>query len=155
MIVPGECSRGIMRLWSIHPKYLDARGLTALWREGLLALKVLEGKSKGYTNHPQLLRFKAQKDPVISINAYLLYVLEEAEARGYKFDRNKLGRSGPFEFIQVTSGQLEFELQHLLSKLRHRSPFFYNKIKKVTFPEPHPVMTVIPGPVEPWEKIRD
>ncbi|WP_368086417.1 pyrimidine dimer DNA glycosylase/endonuclease V [Nitrosomonas sp. Nm34] len=26
-----------MRLWSIHPKYLDAKGLLALWREGLQA----------------------------------------------------------------------------------------------------------------------
>jgi len=25
-----------MRLWTLHPKYLDARGLVALWREGLL-----------------------------------------------------------------------------------------------------------------------
>nr|WP_243687290.1 pyrimidine dimer DNA glycosylase/endonuclease V [Methanobacterium formicicum] len=50
-----------MRLWSLHPKYLDVKGLVALWREGLLARAVLKGKTKGYTNHPQLIRFKNQK----------------------------------------------------------------------------------------------
>ena len=29
-----------MRLWSLHPRYLDRQGLTALWREGLLARAV-------------------------------------------------------------------------------------------------------------------
>ena len=47
-----------MRLWSVHPKYLDSKGLVALWREALLAKQVLEGGTKGYRNHPQLDRFK-------------------------------------------------------------------------------------------------
>ncbi|MEN6399799.1 MAG: pyrimidine dimer DNA glycosylase/endonuclease V, partial [Rectinema sp.] len=29
-----------MRLWTLHPQYLDQKGLTAAWREGLLAKKV-------------------------------------------------------------------------------------------------------------------
>ena len=37
-----------MRLWSIHPKYLGTKGLVALWREALLAQKVLQGNTKGY-----------------------------------------------------------------------------------------------------------
>ena len=45
-----------MRLWSIHPKYLDPAGLTACWREGLLAREVLCGRTSGYRNHPQLAR---------------------------------------------------------------------------------------------------
>jgi hypothetical protein len=36
-----------MRLWTLHPKYLDARGLVALWREALLAQKVLRGATRG------------------------------------------------------------------------------------------------------------
>ncbi len=51
----------IMRLWSLHPKYLDRQGLLAVWREGLLAQKVLQGKTKGYKNHPQLKRFQQQE----------------------------------------------------------------------------------------------
>ena len=46
-----------MRLWSLHPKYLDIKGLVACWREGLLARKVLLDQTKGYKNHPQLIRF--------------------------------------------------------------------------------------------------
>jgi len=51
-----------MRLWSLHPAYLDARGLGALWREGLLAQAVLRGKTRGYRSHPQLERWRA-RDP--------------------------------------------------------------------------------------------
>ena len=49
-----------MRLWSVHPKYLDARGLVALWREALLAQAVLRGRTNGYVHHPQLQRFRTQ-----------------------------------------------------------------------------------------------
>jgi hypothetical protein len=41
-----------MRLWSIHPEYLDAKGLVALWREALLAQNVLQCNTKGYKKHP-------------------------------------------------------------------------------------------------------
>lgn len=37
-----------MRIWSLHPSYLDAKGLVALWRETLLAQKVLLGATVGY-----------------------------------------------------------------------------------------------------------
>jgi hypothetical protein len=65
-----------MRLWTLHPKYLDAQGLVALWREGLLAQKVLRGRTRGYRHHPQLARFRAQADPVASIARYLRAVQE-------------------------------------------------------------------------------
>ena len=79
-----------MRLWTVHPKYLDARGLVALWREGLLAKAVLAGKTRGYRHHPQLVRFRAQRDPQACICAYLRAVLAEATSRGYEFDATKL-----------------------------------------------------------------
>ncbi|MDI6747818.1 MAG: pyrimidine dimer DNA glycosylase/endonuclease V [Rhodocyclaceae bacterium] len=41
-----------MRLWTLHPRYLDARGLVALWREARLAQAVLGGKTRGYTHTP-------------------------------------------------------------------------------------------------------
>ena len=78
-----------MRIWSIHPKYLDSKGLVALWREALLAKNVLEGKTKGYRNHPQLLRFKKAINPVESINYYLVGVYEEAVKKGYQFNKEK------------------------------------------------------------------
>ncbi len=51
-----------MRLWSLHPSHLDSRGLVALWREALLAQKVLRGLTRGYKHHPQLARFRSPKD---------------------------------------------------------------------------------------------
>jgi hypothetical protein len=81
-----------MRLWSIHPEYLDTHGLTAAWREGLLAKKVLEGKTRGYTHHPQLARFRACRNPAAAINAYLAQLFAESRARGYNFDKTKIAR---------------------------------------------------------------
>jgi hypothetical protein len=42
-----------MRVWSLHPQHLDGKALVALWREGLLALAVVQGRSCGYRHHPQ------------------------------------------------------------------------------------------------------
>ena len=80
-----------MRLWSLHPKYLDPQGLVALWREALLAQAVLRGKTKGYRHHPQLERFTSHRSPRLAINAYLGSIYEEAASRGYAFDRRKIG----------------------------------------------------------------
>lgn len=99
-----------MRLWSLHPKYLDTKGLVALWREGLLAKKVLENKTKGYRNHPQLIRFKNCTEPSSSINAYLHFVCDEADERGYAFDRKKLTRrKSDTPKICVPNGQIDYE----------------------------------------------
>ncbi len=141
-----------MRLWSIHPKYLDSIGLVALWREGLLAKKVLQGKTKGYKHHPQLTRFKDQSSPVSSINGYLHAVWEEAGRRGYSFDRRKIGRLQKVRRILVSSGQLDYELKHLRRKLRTRSPRQYRTMASVRKPDPHPLFKVRTGPVAEWEK---
>jgi hypothetical protein len=142
-----------MRLWSIHPVYLDARGLTALWREGLLARKVLQGGTKGYKNHPQLERFRSFKDPVAVIDCYLLHVFEEAQRRGYSFDRDKLGVKPEAVKIPVTEGQIKYEIQHLKRKLKLRNAEQYKKIASVDNPHPHPIFDVVAGNVEPWESM--
>ena len=82
-----------MRLWSLHPKYLDPQGLVALWREALLARAVLQGKTKGYKHHPQLRRFQESPSPRRYIAAYLKEVHAEATRRGYRFDGKKIGRT--------------------------------------------------------------
>ena len=79
-----------MRIWSINLGWLDSIGIVALWRESLLARKVLEGNTKGYTNHPQLYRFKSSENPLACIETYLYYVLEEAKKRGFEFDGGKI-----------------------------------------------------------------
>jgi len=141
-----------MRLWTLHPKYLDAQGLVALWREGLLARAVLKRETKGYRHHPQLARFRAHASPVGAINAYLRMVLVEAEARGYAFDRKKIGPLRSAIKLQATHGQLEFERQHLLRKLRARSPELYRQRRRVAPFEPHPMFRIVSGGLEAWER---
>lgn len=141
-----------MRLWSLHPRYLDPQGLVALWREGLLAKAVLRGETRGYRHHPQLLRFQAQPLPLSSLNAYLAVVLAEATARGYAFDRSKLGPRRAVSPIEVTDGQLAHEWQHLLRKLSTRSPQLYRRWSEVTVPDCHPLFRIRSGPIEEWER---
>jgi hypothetical protein len=140
-----------MRLWSIHPQYLDAKGLVALWREGLLAQAVLAGQTRGYRNHPQLERFR---DHAGAIAVYLHHVVDEAESRGYNFDRSKLPTMTNVPLIAVSDGQLRFEWQHLLAKLRDRDPARLRRIATITDPLPHPFFVVVPGSVAAWEKVH-
>lgn len=143
-----------MRLWSLHPKYLDSQGLGGLWREALLAQHVLLGKTKGYKNHPQLDRFKECLDPVAAIGHYLIVVCIEAKARGYNYTASKIfspyTRMGA---LYVTSGQIEYEFRHLSNKLVNRSPLVFNKFKDIQEIEINPLFYKIPGKIEPWEKI--
>ncbi|HKR63096.1 MAG TPA: pyrimidine dimer DNA glycosylase/endonuclease V [Thermoanaerobaculia bacterium] len=141
-----------MRLWSLHPRYLDAAGLVALWREGLLAQAVLAGKTRGYTRHPQLTRFREQEDPCASIAAYLHRVAEEAERRGYKFDRAKLPEEMDCAPIEVTDAQLRFEWRHLKAKLRMRDPARLRELARERAPDAHPVFVVVSGAIASWEK---
>ncbi len=81
-----------MRLWTLHPKYLDKTGLIALWRETLLAQMVLTGIIKGYRNHLQLLCFRNFLGPAATIADYLVGIYEKANRRGYQFDISKIGQ---------------------------------------------------------------
>ncbi len=144
-----------MRLWTVHPRYLDTAGLVALWREGLLARKVLQNRTRGYRSHPQLSRFRARPDPISCIDSYLAAVYEEAAARGYSFDRTKLGRRRAVARMAETSGQLACEWRHLKRKLRTRNPSLLRKLSKIRSPEPHPLFRIVPGAVRSWERARD
>jgi len=126
-----------MRLWSLHPKYLDSKGLVALWREALLAKAVLNGETKGYKNHPQLIRFKKNKNHNSMINTYLLHIYKE-------FTSSK---------IKVTQGQIKYELKHLISKLKIRDPSRYMELINIKEPEPNPIFLVVEGGIESWEII--
>jgi hypothetical protein len=140
-----------MRLWTLHPKYLDPKGLTALWREALLAQKVLKGETRGYKNHPQLTRFKQQPDPLASIAAYLHAVYEDAVQRGYQFDRTKISVAHQAPCIPTTTNQVAYEWKHLKAKLRVRNRAKYRELLRVRDPEPHPLFTIQEGDVETWE----
>jgi hypothetical protein len=141
-----------MRLWSLHPRHLDPAGLVALWREALLAKAVLTGKTKGYKHHPQLDRFKATRRPAAALNAYLAEVHAEAARRGYRFDKRKLAGAKAKVRLTVSRDQLAYEWGHLLRKLKGRSPALYAASRKLLRPAPHPLFTVRPGPIAPWER---
>jgi hypothetical protein len=141
-----------MRLWTVHPKYLDAQGLVAVWREALLARAVLRGRTRGYTRHPQLQRFRQASGPVLAINAYLAAVYEEALRRGYQFDRTKIGRQAVVPRLPATRDQLAYEWTHLRRKLRRRSPAWLRSLGAVRAPDAHPLFRVSPGPVASWER---
>ncbi len=140
-----------MRIWSLHPKYLDAKGLVALWRETLLAQNVLEGKTKGYKNHPQLNRFKRTERPIDAINQYLSEVYIEAIARNYHFDKQKIDWSFRKIEMEVTRGQLDYEVQHLLNKLKTRDIMRFEEIKSNSEFDFHPIFKLIEGGIEDWE----
>jgi Pyrimidine dimer DNA glycosylase len=142
-----------MRLWTIHPRYLDPQGLVALWREALLARAVLRGQTRGYRHHPQLARFRAHALPRSAINAYLAAIHAEAAARGYAFDSRKLGPLRSVDAISTTTGQILFEWQHLLKKLSVRSRVLRQRWRTVRVPLCHPLFTPVPGMIEPWERI--
>jgi len=143
-----------MRLWTLHPRYLDARGLVAVWREGLLAQSVLAGTTQGYRHHPQLLRFRAQDDPSAAIATYLAAVLAEAQQRGYAFDGAKIGEGRIAYRIEETRGQLCYEWSHLLGKLKQRHPTRFQQWAALSLdvPEPHPLFMIIDGDIQHWER---
>ncbi|MEJ6549223.1 pyrimidine dimer DNA glycosylase/endonuclease V [Corynebacterium sp. USCH3] len=147
-----------MRLWSLHPCFLDRAALVACWREALLAQKVLAGETRGYTSHPQLVRFRAHPDPSTAVGAFLTGLREEATARGYRFDGTRIRvPSDPSETtpIPVTDGQLDYELAHLRRKVAHRDSAWLPELPDQDRLRPHPLLTVVPGDVEPWEVVSD
>jgi len=143
-----------MRLWTLHPKYLDAKGLVAHWREALLAQKVLQGTTKGYKHHPQLLRFLKTKSPPAALATYLKSVHEESVRREYSFDASKIGKRRWPGKIKETRGQLLYEWQHLKRKLKKRDPKRLREHASVKTPTPHPLFKIIPGKVREWEKVQ-
>ena|SRR5690554_3275595 len=143
-----------MRLWPLHPQYLDAKGLVALWREALLAKNVLEGKTTGYRSHPQLHRFRRSVLPIDGINQYLSEVYQESLIRGYKFDREKIDWNFTTTMLPVTSGQMQYEREHLLKKLKMRDSQRYMDFLDTIELKPHPMFYIVEGEVEVWEMIR-
>jgi hypothetical protein len=142
-----------VRIWSIHPSYLDAKGLVALWRETLLAKHVLLGKTKGYKHHPQLIRFNACPDPGLAVNTYLSFVYDEAVEREYNFDSKKIGKIDLSIRLNVTSGQIEYETAHLEKKLKVRDKNKWRELRLSGRPELHPIFKKVKGEIENWEVV--
>jgi hypothetical protein len=141
-----------MRLWTIHPRYLDPKGLVAAWREALLAQAVLAGNTKGYRHHPQLTRFQAHSHPTAVVASFLTGLAEEGQSRGYRFDTSKIPRRKFAGRLPETDGQLLYEWSHLKAKLRARAPELYRQFRRIGTPDPHPLFRIVPGGVKDWER---
>jgi hypothetical protein len=144
-----------MRLWTIHPQYLDAKGLLALWRESLLAQQVLADRTKGYRNHPQLSRFRASPDPLGAIASYLRSIHGESVNRGYQFREEKINHAAFNGTIACTRGQLLYEWNHLKKKLQQRDARKLQELEAIEEPWAHPLFEIIEGDVEAWEVMRE
>jgi len=141
-----------MRIWTLHPQYLDRQGLLALWREALLAQKVLLGRTRGYRHHPQLERFRHHRNPVAAMATYLAEIRREALRRGYKFDRRRIFRRRSRTRLPETRGQLLYEWDHLKRKLAARDPARLRSLSGIGSPRAHPLFRIIPGEIRAWEK---
>ena len=144
-----------MRLWTVHPKYLDTKGLLAAWREALLAQKVIRGQTRGYQNHPQLLRFREMPDPLAAIGAFLQALAAEADNRRYHFNTQKINKPRVNIRMTETEGQLHYEWKHLMNKLKARSPAKYQTVKSIKYPEANPIFVIVPGDIREWEKTHN
>jgi hypothetical protein len=141
-----------VRIWSIHPKYLDWMGLGAQWREGLLAQKVLLGETKGWKNHPQLNRFKSHIEPINAVGYYLRIIYEEAEGRDYNYNFSKILKPvNSVEKLEISNGQIEYEYMILMERLEKRSPDKFMENQSTNKIMPHPLFNVVKGPPESWE----
>lgn len=147
-----------MRIWSIHPGLLDSKGLVAAWRETLLAQSCIIKGSGGYANHSQLIRFKEHEAPLEAVCSVLWDLAEEADRRGYNFNTDKIHEYAS-EKLTVTSGQLEYELDHLYVKLCKRDPEAAEELSWLRDrcdPEDliGPSFLPVDGHVESWEVIK-
>lgn len=163
-----------MRVWSIHPAYLDTKGLVASWKEGIQGLNALRnprkpnGKWAMFAHHPQLIRFKRFENPELCLSEYLHFIADEADRRNYNFNRNLiLPRldENPYQ-IWITCGQLIYEWDFLSHKVTCRTGFWeYGKptINGKSTVETiaswscvvHPMVVLIPGDIECWEKVKE
>jgi len=143
-----------MRLWSIHPRYLDRVGLVALWREALLARTVLRGMTKGYRHHPQLERFKYHPHPRRAIAFYLEVVRREAARRGYRFVASTSAPTGRVARIGVPAGQAAWEAASLLERTARRDPAWRERLLRVRSFALHPLFRRVSGGIASWERLK-
>lgn len=122
---------------------MDKHGLIALWREGLLAQKALNGGAKGYQNNPQLVRFKRQDNPLKAIGTYLSFVAAEGARQGYKLNHEKILYPNFDEaVIEADLGQVAFEKEHLKDKLKRRDVIKFEELSSSKTIDANPIFNI-------------
>ena len=149
-----------MRIWTLHPRFLDRQGLLGQWREALQAKNALldPHHSSNVCHERQLRRFKAAKIQALScMGVYLHAVADEMILRGYKPNVSLIPYYvGTPSLIPVTQGQVNFEIAHLMAKLTERDPsrlLPLSKIRVLMSNQLNPIFKEVGGDIESWEKI--
>jgi hypothetical protein len=141
-----------MRIWSIHPKYLDSKELLNLWNETIQAKNEFLTKFSGHFSNKQLERFLDLKNPLEAINSYMSSIYREAVKRDFSVDDSFMDWDFDDSIqIPVTAGQISHEISKLKSRLRERDEKKLQKLNGRTFLELHPIFYSVPGTIEEWE----
>ena len=151
---PNELKERVLWMGSLAERAVHQAIHAVLEGHASLAQKVLQGATRDYKHHPQLIRFRAHPKPSAALATYLKTVHDEATRRSYQFDGSKILRQRTKETIRETNGQLLYEWEHLKRKLRRRNPKFFAACRKIKTPEPHPLFKIVSGKVRDWEKVR-
>jgi hypothetical protein len=80
------------------------------------------------------------------------FVYLESRERGYHFNPAKLAKRKSCDPLEVTTGQLRYEMKHVRKKLKLRNPVRYRIVRNVRIPRPHPLFVKVPGNIEEWER---
>ena len=134
-----------MNLWSFHPKYLDEKGLRAVWQDALFAQNVLSGRIKDHRKYyPQLMKFNNYFEPLAAIGAYLGFIYDDGVERGIIFQEHKImHRSKRENIFQVDRERLEDEFEQYKRKMQTVSMLQTAKLRQVSKVEPHPIFEVV------------
>lgn len=129
-----------MSLWSVHPRYLDNKGLISAWNRGLQLQKQLSTEPARNTGNSQLIMFSRQEKPLHAIGSYLSFIASEGCRRGYKFTHEKiLYPNFDEELLPIDSEQLRSENQMLQNRLKTRDKNRYQQLSSQSWPETHPL----------------
>lgn len=83
---------------------------------------------------------------------YLHGICDEADIRGYHFDRTKLWALQESHItIPLNRGQLAYEQEHLHKKILQRAPKELFRLDGEI--SQHPIFHLIDGETESWEKV--
>lgn len=157
-----------MRLWTIHPKYLDGKRLTSQWKEGIQMMHIWKeigenpepAKRLGYVSHPQVRRLSnllVADSGLISLllHQHLTAVHEESVQRSYSFNKKLIDDLAPdcknAPKVYVTMGQVAYEFALMATKNNEWS----QKVAIDPYMLCNPIFQVVSGSIESWEKTKD
>ena len=140
-----------MRLWSLHPRYLDPQGWSRCG-ETLLARKVLRGETRGYRHHPQLQRFREARDPQSAIDAYLPRSTPRRRRAATRSTRTSSMPTRARKDPGRARATRRARMGHLIAQARVAQPGAHVRWRELQRPRTHPSFRVVAGGVADWER---